>query len=97
MSIIGKLFAKADGNKKNAPLSEDELIERLKYCKEHGLPVHHRIHGDLKVTRVEAETEPDNRASQRVLEKCGFLPSGTFGEEGPRFFRTACEQKNIGK
>ena len=49
------------------------------------------------VTRVEAETAPDNRASQRVLEKCGFLPSGTFGEEGPRFFRTACEQKNIGK
>ena len=39
------------------------------------------------VTRVEAETEPYNRASQRVLEKCGFLPSGTFGEEGPRFFR----------
>ena len=38
------------------------------------------------VTRVEAETEPDNRLSQRVLEKCGFLPSGTFGEEGPRFF-----------
>ena len=39
------------------------------------------------VTRVEAETAPDNRASQRVLEKCGFLPFGTFGEEGPRFFR----------
>ena len=39
------------------------------------------------VRRVEAETEPDNRASQRVLEKCGFLPSGTFGEEGPRFFQ----------
>lgn len=49
------------------------------------------------VTRVEAETEPDNRASQRVLEKCGFLPSGILGEEGPRFFRTVCEQKNIGK
>ena len=47
------------------------------------------------VTRVEAETEPDNRASQRVLEKCGFLPSGTIGEEGPRFFRTSdmfCKQ-----
>ncbi|MBR3561900.1 MAG: GNAT family N-acetyltransferase [Oscillospiraceae bacterium] len=41
------------------------------------------------VTRVEAETEPDNTASQRVLEKCGFLPSGTFGEEGPRFFKAA--------
>ena len=37
------------------------------------------------VTRVEAETEPDNRASQRVLEKCGFVPTGTVGEEGPRF------------
>ena len=49
------------------------------------------------VTRVEAETAPDNRASQRVLEKCGFLPSGTIGEEGPRFFKTACEQKNVGK
>ena len=40
------------------------------------------------VTRVEAETEPDNSASQRVLEKCGFVPSGIFGEEGPRFIRT---------
>ena len=39
------------------------------------------------VNRVEAETEPDNRASQRVLEKCGFLPSGVIGEEGPRFFK----------
>ena len=47
------------------------------------------------VTRVEAETEPDNRASRRVLEKCGFLPSGTFGEEGPRFFvapGTSCKR-----
>ena len=42
------------------------------------------------VTRVEAETEPDNRASQRVLEKCGFLPTGTVGKDGPRYFRTVC-------
>ncbi len=55
MSIIGKLFAKADGKEKSPALSEDELIERLKYCKERGLPVHHKIHGDLTVTRVEAE------------------------------------------
>lgn len=41
------------------------------------------------VKRVETETEPDNKASQRVLEKCGFQPSGAIGEEGPRFFRTA--------
>ena len=40
------------------------------------------------VCRVDAETEPDNRASQRVLEKCGFVPSGIMGEEGPRFFKT---------
>ncbi len=33
---------------------------------------------------VEAETDPDNKASQRVLEKCGFVPDGT-GAEGPRF------------
>lgn len=37
------------------------------------------------VVFVEAETAPDNKASQRVLEKCGFVPDGTTGEEGPRF------------
>ncbi len=26
-------------------------------------------------------------ASQRVLAKCGFVPTGTVGEEGPRFVR----------
>lgn len=41
-----------------------------------------------KVRRVEAETEPDNKASQRVLEKCGFNPTGMTGEEGPRFVKT---------
>lgn len=40
------------------------------------------------VVRVEAETEPLNRASQRVLEKCGFVPTGTLGAEGPRFVKT---------
>lgn len=40
------------------------------------------------VTRVEAETEPDNVPSQRVLSKCGFVPSGVIGEEGPRYVRT---------
>ncbi|MBR3258346.1 MAG: GNAT family N-acetyltransferase [Eggerthellaceae bacterium] len=37
------------------------------------------------VTAVEAETDPGNAASQRVLEKCGFSPTGAIGEEGPRF------------
>jgi RimJ/RimL family protein N-acetyltransferase len=40
---------------------------------------------DPKVTSVEAETDPGNKASQRVLEKCGFVPNGKIGEEGPRF------------
>lgn len=39
------------------------------------------------VLRVEAETEPDNIASQCVLAKCGFVPTGIVGEEGPRFVR----------
>lgn len=41
------------------------------------------------VTRVEAEAEADNIASVKVLTKCGFTPTGTFGEEGPRFGLTA--------
>ena len=35
---------------------------------------------------VEAETETDNKGSQRVLEKCGFMPAG-HGKEGPRFIK----------
>jgi len=37
------------------------------------------------VLSVEAETEPDNAASRRVLEKAGFVPAGVMGAEGPRF------------
>lgn len=39
------------------------------------------------VDAVEAETEADNLASQRVLEKNGFCPTGETGEDGPRFRR----------
>lgn len=35
---------------------------------------------------VEAETEPTNKASQRILEKLGFVPDGE-GAEGPRFVK----------
>lgn len=37
------------------------------------------------VEAVEAETAPDNEASQKVLLKTGFHPTGVMGEEGPRF------------
>lgn len=39
------------------------------------------------VYAVEAETLADNIASQRVLTKLDFKPTGTLGEEGPRFRR----------
>ena len=37
------------------------------------------------VAKVEAETSPENKASQRVLANAGFIPTGEIGEEGPRF------------
>jgi len=37
------------------------------------------------VLSIEAETEPHNIASQKVLEKAGFIPSGIIGSEGPRY------------
>lgn len=36
---------------------------------------------------ITAETEASNTASQRVLEKAGFIPTGETGEEGPLFVR----------
>ena len=40
------------------------------------------------VRRISAETEDDNPASQKVLLKAGFLPTGERGEEGPLFSLT---------
>jgi len=40
---------------------------------------HPTVHG------VEAETAPENRASRRVLEKCGFRRNGQGSEGGLRF------------
>ncbi len=37
------------------------------------------------VSRIEAETEEENEASKKVLARCGFVPTGETGEEGPRF------------
>ena len=39
----------------------------------------------IGVNYVEAETDPDNKASQRVLEKTGFRLTGIMGVEGPRY------------
>jgi RimJ/RimL family protein N-acetyltransferase len=43
-----------------------------------------------EVIAVEAETVPDNIASKRVLEKCGFALNGIIGEEGPRWAVRKC-------
>lgn len=40
---------------------------------------------DGKAKCITAETEEDNAASKRVLLKCGFAPTGAYGEEGPLF------------
>ena len=37
------------------------------------------------VCAVEAETDPENVASQNVLRRAGFVKNGVIGEEGPRF------------
>ena len=41
---------------------------------------------------VEAETAPDNIASQRVLEKIGFKAAGRTGGEGPVFILTSADR-----
>ena len=38
-------------------------------------------------TCVTAETEETNIASQKVLSKAGFMPTGEIGEEGPLYVR----------
>jgi ribosomal-protein-alanine N-acetyltransferase len=37
------------------------------------------------VNSVEAETDVNNIASQRVLQKSGYIPNGIIGAEGPRY------------
>lgn len=37
------------------------------------------------VQLIEAETEENNAASKRVIQKSGFIPNGKMGDEGPRY------------
>ncbi|MBR0373201.1 MAG: GNAT family N-acetyltransferase [Mogibacterium sp.] len=46
-----------------------------------------------EITAVEAETDPENAASQQVLRKCGFQATGETGEEGPRFIVLKRDQR----
>jgi RimJ/RimL family protein N-acetyltransferase len=38
-----------------------------------------------KISSIEAEIDSKNIASKKVLEKCGFVFTGTNGKEGPRY------------
>ncbi len=49
------------------------------------------------ITSVEAETAFENVASQRVLEKCGFIATGNIGGEGPRFVWSHGNEREIGR
>ena len=76
-------------------LSDDGVIE-IGY----GLKEEYRHHGYMteavkaitewalsqeSVKQVEAETDAENIASQKVLLQSGFISNGKMGEEGPRF------------
>lgn len=76
-------------------LSDDGVIE-IGY----GLKEEYRHHGYMTETvkvitewalsqdgvkQVEAETDAENIASQKVLLQSGFISNGKMGEEGPRF------------
>ena len=45
------------------------------------------------VTCIKAETDEANIASQRVLQKAGFKPTGKFSQEGPLFTRQKYEER----
>ena len=47
------------------------------------------------IKAVEAEADPDNVASKRVLMKCGFRSNGEIGEEGPRYIRIAADEMSL--
>ena len=85
--IVGDFYFKG--------LSDDGVIE-IGY----GLKEEYRHHGYMTeavkvitewalsqdgVKQVEAETDAENIASQKVLLQSGFISNGKMGEEGPRF------------
>ena len=48
-----------------------------------------------QVTRIEAETAPENTASQNVLRRAGYIETGVSGEEGPRFVYRALKTARL--
>ena len=48
-----------------------------------------------QVLRIEAETAPENTASQNVLRRAGYIETGACGEEGPRFVYRAIKTPRL--
>lgn len=44
----------------------------------------------MGMSYIESEKDPNNIASQRVLQKSGFVPNGVMGAEVPRFVWKKC-------
>lgn len=69
------------------------LFEGKGYCTEAVTAATRWAAAQPGVKRVEAETEPNNAASQRVLAKAGYAANGVMGAEGPRFVWTGTPEK----
>ena len=84
---IGDLCFKGyeDGKNPERGYGIDEEFQERGYATEAVKLALEWAFGHAGVAAVEAETDPDNIASQKVLAKCGFKAAGTIGEEGPRF------------
>lgn len=48
------------------------------------------------VSCIKAETEASNFASQKILNKTGFIPTGKTGKEGPLYIRKKVSSKKEG-
>lgn len=85
-TTIGSLCFKGDSQFGEVEIGYgiDEAYQNQGYATEAVKEAVRWAFSDSSVYFVMAETEADNAASQRVLHKLGFVPSGE-GEEGPRF------------
>lgn len=72
-------------------ISEDR--RRCGYASEAVSAAADRALREPHVMSVIAETEASNIASQKVLKKAGFMPTGKNGEEGPVFVRRKERQR----
>lgn len=84
--LIGSAGFKGSANKYSVEIGYgiDEEFEGNGYATEATKALIDWAFGQEGIYFIEAETDSDNRASQRILEKLSFKPDGE-GEEGPRF------------